>query len=425
MAVAAVPVAALSKSKLLSDWGLSSMGERNRVQVVVVGAGPVGCVAAMLLAQQGIDVLLTEQGSDCAADMRASTFHPPTLEMLEALEITPRLVERGLKAPVYHWRDRRSGEVLAFDLTEISDETRHPYRIQCEQYHLSRMLAERLEATANAEVLFNHRVVYFQQDDRGVSIALETPMEIREVRADYMIAADGASSIVRKWLKAEFDGFTYPEKFLTLSTDEPLEAAIPDLAYVNYVADPDEWLVLLKVPKLWRVLVPTFDQSDNGVLTSDANKNAIFERLIGHGADVRTFHRTIYRVHQRVAKSFRHGRVVLAGDAAHLNNPLGGFGMNSGIHDAFNLVEKLVPILRGTGDAEALARYDRQRRTVTHNFTQQQTIQNMDLMKAGQSEAYRMTRDQMRALNEDDDARRSYLLRQSMISSVRDAAVIA
>ncbi len=78
------------------------MGERSRVQVVVVGAGPVGCVAAMLLARQGIDVMLTEQGADCAADMRASTFHPPTLEMLESLEITPRLIERGLKAPVYH-----------------------------------------------------------------------------------------------------------------------------------------------------------------------------------------------------------------------------------------------------------------------------------------------------------------------------------
>lgn len=401
------------------------MGERNRVQVVVVGAGPVGCVAAMLLARQGIDVLLTEQGSDCAADMRASTFHPPTLEMLESLEITHKLIERGLKAPIYHWRDRRSGEVLAFDLTEIGDATRHPYRIQCEQYHLSRMLAERLEETANAEVLFNHRVVHLEQDDSGVNVALETPMEIRQVRANYVIAADGASSIVRKWLKAEFHGFTYPEKFLTLSTDEPLDATIPDLAHVNYVADPDEWLVLLKVPKLWRVLVPTFDQSENAVLTSDANKNAIFERLIGHGEDVRTFHRTIYRVHQRVAKSFQHGRIFLAGDAAHLNNPLGGFGMNSGIHDAFNLVDKLAPVLNGAASAEALSGYDRQRRTVTHNFTQQQTMQNMELMRAGQSEAYRMTRDQMRALSKDDEARRTYLLRQSMITSVREAASIA
>ena len=378
----------------------------------------------MLLSRAGIDVMLVETGGDCAADMRASTFHSPTLEMLDSLDITPKLIERGLKAPVYHWRDRRSGEVLAFDMGEIADATRYPFRIQCEQYHLSRMLAERLEEASNAEVLFNHRLVHFAQDDSGVTVSLETPMEIRQVRADYMIAADGASSIVRKWLQAEFHGFTYAEKFLTLSTDAPLEETIPDLAPVNYVADPDEWLVLLRVPKLWRVLVPTLDQSDNAQLTSDANKTAIFDRLIGNGADVRTFHRTIYRVHQRVAKSFQHGRVFLAGDAAHLNNPLGGFGMNSGIHDAFNLCEKLVPVLRDGASTETLARYDRQRRTVTHNFTQQQTIQNMDLMRAGRGEAFRKTRDQMRALAQNDEARRAYLLRQSMITSVGEAAAI-
>lgn len=400
------------------------MSERKRVQVVVAGAGPVGCVAAMLLSRQGIDVVLADKGEDCAADMRASTFHPPTLEMLEALDITAPLMERGLKAPIYHWRDRRSGEVLAFDMGEIAEATRHPYRIQCEQYHLSRMLAERLESATNAEVLFSHRLVHFEQDGDGVNVSLETPMEIRQLRADYLIAADGASSIVRKWLRAEFHGFTYPEKFLTLSTDEPLEQAIPGLAHVNYVADPDEWLVLLKVPTLWRVLVPTLDQSDNRVLTSDAFKNGIFERLLGHGEDVKTFHRTIYRVHQRVAKSFQHGRVFLAGDAAHLNNPLGGFGMNSGIHDAFNLCEKLVPVLKGGARADSLARYDRQRRKVTHDFTQQQTIQNMELMRAGQGEAYQITREQMRTLSVNDEARQAYLLRQSMITSIRDAAAI-
>lgn len=222
------------------------MSERNRVQVVVAGAGPVGCVAAMLLSQHGIEVVLAEKGADCAADMRASTFHSPTLEMLEQLDITSKLIERGLKAPVYHWRDRRSGEVLAFDMKEIADATRYPYRVQCEQYHLSRMLAERLERADNAKVLFNHSLVHFEQDEQGVTVSLETPMDVRQLRADYLIGADGASSIVRKWLKAEFDGFTYPEKFLTLSTDEPLEEAIPDLAPVNYVADPDEWLVLLR-----------------------------------------------------------------------------------------------------------------------------------------------------------------------------------
>jgi 3-(3-hydroxy-phenyl)propionate hydroxylase len=401
------------------------MSVAKRVQVVVAGAGPVGSVAAMLLARQGISVALVEAGADCAADMRASTFHAPTLEMLETLGITDTLIERGLKAPVYHWRDRKTAEIIAFDMGELADVTRYPFRIQCEQYHLSRMLAEQVDRTDGAEMLFSHRLIFFEQDEQGVTVHLETPTEVRTLRADYLIGADGASSIVRKLVDAEFEGFTYPEKFLTLSTDEPLHETLEGLAPVNYVSDPDEWLVLLRVPTLWRVLVPVHGIDDDKALLSDANKNAIFERLIGHGEDVTTHHRTIYRVHQRVAKRFQHGRVFLAGDAAHLNNPLGGFGMNSGIHDAFNLCEKLVPVLQGKAGPETLTRYDRQRRIVTQRFTQQQTIQNMELMKAGQSEAYRIVRDHMLGLSRDADARRAYLLRQSMITSLEDAEAIA
>jgi 3-(3-hydroxy-phenyl)propionate hydroxylase len=394
-----------------------------RVQVIVTGAGPVGCVAAMLLARSGIDVVLLEAGADCAADMRASTFHPPTLEMLDTLGMTERLIAQGLKAPIYHWRDRRSGEILSFDMTEISDATRYPFRIQCEQYHLSRMLAEELEKLGGDRVLFNHRLVHFEQDEKGVTVHVETPTSIETIEADYVIAADGASSLVRKWLGTEFDGFTYPEKFLCLTTDTPIEEALPGLAAVNYVSDPDEWLVLLRVPTLWRVLLPANDESVE-YLTSDAKKNDVFDRLVGNGAAVQTFHRTIYRVHQRVAKQFRHGRVFLAGDAAHLNNPLGGFGMNSGIHDAFNLVGKMLPVLAGTAPDESLDRYDRQRRTMTHDFIQQQTIQNMALMRGGQGEAHERQRQKMRDLVANAEQRRIYMLRQAMITSLEQAEAI-
>jgi len=397
---------------------------KGRVQVVVAGAGPVGCVAAMLLARGGVDVALVEAGPDCAADMRASTFHAPTLEMLDTLGMTERLMARGLKAPVYHWRDRRTGEILSFDMTEIGDQTRYPFRVQCEQYHLARMLAEELETLTGGSVLFNHRIVHFEQDESGVTVNLETATAIETIRADYLIGADGASSIVRKWLGTEFDGFTYAEKFLCLTTDTPIEEGMPGLAPVNYVSDPDEWLVLLRVPALWRVLLPALDES-NEHLVSDEKKNDVFSRLVGHGEDVQTFHRTIYRVHQRVAKQFQHGRVFLAGDAAHLNNPLGGFGMNSGIHDAFNLCEKLIPVLAGKASPDTLGRYDRQRRVTTHDFIQQQTMQNMELMRGGQGEAHERQRAKMRALAADPEQRRAYLLRQAMITSLREAEAIA
>jgi 3-(3-hydroxy-phenyl)propionate hydroxylase len=398
------------------------MTTTKRVQVVVAGAGPVGSVAAMYLAMNGIDVVLAEAGPDCAADLRASTFHPPTLEMLDQLNVTAFLMERGIKAPLYHWRDRKSGEIFPFDFGELAGDTRYPFRLQCEQYNLSRRLSERLDEEPNAEVLFNHRMAWFEQDDTGVDIALEAPTEIVRLRADYLIGADGANSIVRKWLGVEFDGFTYPERFLCLSTEQEIRDEIPDLALVNYISDPEEWLVLLKVPSVWRVLVAADGQSEEE-LFSDAMKSRVFGGFLADGESVVTKHRTIYRVHQRVAKSFREGRVLLAGDAAHLNNPLGGFGMNSGVHDAFNLCERLVHVLKH-GDAAMLDQYDRQRRTMTHSFTQQQTIENMELMQGGQGEAHERRRAKMKHLVENDEARRKYLLRQSMISSVKDAAAI-
>lgn len=398
------------------------MTKKMRAQVLVAGGGPVGSVAAAYLAMNGISVILAEAGERAAQDLRASTFHPPTLEMLDQLEITGELMEKGLQAPVYHWRDRPSGEVFPFDLGEIADVTRYPFRLQCEQFHLAEGLARKLESDPRAVVLFNHRVVHIQQDGSGVDVALEATNEIVHVRADYVIGADGASSIVRKWLDIDFEGFTYPERFLCLSTPRELREEIPDLSLVNYISDPAEWLVLLRVPKLWRILVPAREESSETLL-SDGKKSQVFGGFLKDGRSVKTTHRTIYRVHQRVAKRFRVGRAMLIGDAAHMNNPLGGFGMNSGIHDAFNLCEKLVQVINGA-DQELLDRFDRQRRTVTHDFTQQQTIENMEFMRAGQGEAHVRRRDKMRKLTENDEARRDYLMKQAMFSSLADAAAI-
>ncbi|MDE1149959.1 MAG: NAD(P)/FAD-dependent oxidoreductase [Azospirillaceae bacterium] len=389
-----------------------------KTKVIIAGAGPVGTVAAYYLARHGIEVVLLEAGPDCAMDLRASTLHPPTLEMLDTLGITPTLLERGLKAPVYQFRDRGSGDVYSFDMSELSDITRYPFRVQCEQYHLSRLLATKLENEPNAEVLFNHRLVHFEQDSDGVTVTAETPVSLEKVRGDYLIGADGASSLVRKWLGVEFDGFTYPEKFLCLTTETPLEKYIDGLCHVNYVSDATEWLVLLRVPSLWRILVPAGDVSDQ-MLVSDEKKNAVFGGLIGLTDEVKTHHRTIYRVHQRVAKSFRQDRVLIIGDAAHLNNPIGGFGMNSGIHDAFNLCAKLVAAYNG-GDADALlSRFDRQRRTVTHDFTQAQTIKNMEFMREGQAAGHRKRHAEMERLVNDPVARRQYLITQSMFGSLK------
>ena len=388
--------------------------------VLVAGAGPVGAVMAWALHQAGIDVRMVEAAPACPEDLRASTFHPPTLEMLDRLGLLGELLPQGLKAPVYQYRIRRTGEVLAFDLSELADMTPFPFRLQCEQWKLARLVAGRL----GTRVGFSRRVVHFAQAPDAVMIHIETPYAIEAVRARYLVAADGSNSIIRKWLGVEFEGFTYPEKFLTLSTETPLEAHFDDLAYVNYVSDPDDWHVLLRVPALWRVLVAADESMSDAELTSDATKERVFARLIGDPG-VQTRHRTIYRVHQRVATRFDHGRVMLIGDAAHLNNPLGGLGMNSGIHDAINLADKLVRVLQGGADPEVeLPRFGRQRQTVTRTFIQRQTMRNKVMIEADEAGREALF-NEMRQTLADPGRRRAYLARQAMFDSLAEAEAVA
>lgn len=392
------------------------------VQVLIAGGGPSGMVLAYALATKGISVRVLEAAATCLEDMRASTFHPPTLEMMDELGLLPVLEEQGLKAPTYTYHNRQTGKSFSLSVSELGDVTQFPYRLQCEQFKLTRLVAERLAAMPNAEVEFSRRMVHLVQDEGGVTATAEGPFDLKTYRAEYLVGADGANSMVRKWLGVEFDGFTYPESFLTLSTAYPIEKHLPWLSDVNYVADPPGWCVLLRVPGLWRILLPQVDDASSADVLSDARKDKVFRDLLGPDApEIQTEHRTVYRVHQRVAKSFRDGRVVLAGDAAHLNNPLGGFGMNSGIHDAWSLSKKLEAILLQGGDPdELLDRYDRQRRTVTNSFVQTQTIAN----KKAMSENFADREAHLEMLAGDKEARRDYLLTQSMFNSLAHEASI-
>ncbi len=395
-----------------------------QTEVVIAGAGPVGSVAATRLATMGINVIVCETEAACAHDLRASTFHSASIEMLDEIDAAQPLIDRGLKAPVYQMRDRRSGEYVEFDLSEIADYTRFPFRLQCEQHHMSKLLTERLPETANAEVRFNCEVIAIEQDGEGVTTTVRDHGIQKQIRSKFVIGADGSHSVVRKNLGIGFEGFTYDEKFLSLSTRYEIENDVANLAYVNYMSDPEEWLVLLRVPGLWRVLVPADVNDPDELLTGDERVAEVFGRIVP-GKTIETVHRTIYRVHQRVAESFVQGRAMLIGDAAHLNNPLGGFGMNSGIHDAWNLADKLWKILRKDADADVLGIFDRQRRHATREFIQAQTIANKTFIEQGQGETHRARMEQMAAIHANPELRRAYLLRQSMFESLQDAEKVA
>jgi 3-(3-hydroxy-phenyl)propionate hydroxylase len=397
----------------------------HETEVLVAGLGPVGATAALSLARQGIQVAAIEPLANSATDLRASTYHAPTLEILDDLGAAETLFSQGLKAPVYQYRDRQTGEVFSFDMSEIADRTRFPFRIQCEQHRVTANVVDKLKQQPSATVLQGQRVLFVEQNENGVTAYVENANSVERWHAKYLVAADGASSVVRKVLGLQFPGFTYDEKFVCFSTEHPIEEAFENLSLVNYISDPKEWMVVLKVPGLWRILVPAPLELTDEQLVGDAYKNDVFGRMLGRDCDIQTHHRTIYRAHQRVCERFAVGRILLVGDSAHLNSPMGGFGMNSGIHDAMNASEKLVKVLRQGADAEQqIALYERQRQTITREFVQAQTIENTRLMRDGWANARAERSEAMHKLLNDGQARRAYLLKQSMFTSLEQAAAI-
>ena len=392
-------------------------------RIIIIGAGPVGLTAALALARRGIPNVLLAAEPELVMELRGSTFHPPTLDLLDEFEVVPRMIEVGLKAPTWQFRDRESGPVATFDLSLLAADTNHPYRVQCEQWKLMRFLEAELRKLGS-DLRFGHEVTDVRQDDEAVTVTAQTASGPVELAGRYAIAADGARSAMRRSLGVEFDGFTYPELFLIASTDFRFENTLTDIAYVNYIADPLEWLVLLRVPDLWRVLVPAPENADRNKLLSDEYLQDVLQRVVARAQPYHIAHRSLYPVHQRVAQRFRHGRVVLAGDAAHINNPLGGMGMNGGIQDAFNLADKFQEIFAGADD-RLLDRYDRQRRTVAVEAVQQQTHRNQQIISERDPQVRKSSLDQLRRTAEDKQAAREYMLRSSMIASMRRAAEIA
>ena len=397
-------------------------------RILVAGAGPAGLVAAATLAGEGIPVTVIEQERDLPDDLRASTFHPPTLDMLGRFPgVVERLIEQGLICPTWQFRDREKGVIATFEMARLKDDTAHPYRLQCEQWRLTRMLRDILAENPDVRFLYDARAADVAQDADGVTLTVERPDGAREsLRGAYLIGADGARSAVRKAVGIGFDGMTIPEIYLTLSTTFRFDGAMPDLANIAYISDPEEWFVLLRTATLWRVLLPTApaEAADEDRMLAPAR---IEERMQGvwpnpGGYEIR--HRTAYRVHERVAESYVAGRVFLAGDAAHINNPLGGMGMNGGVHDAFNLAEKLTQVWRGA-DPALMERYGRQRRKVALDVVQAQALRNRQILNQREPAARQAYHDELRATAADPAKHRAYLLRSSMIQSLRDLEAVA
>ncbi len=417
-------------------------------RVLIAGAGPVGMISGLALAQAGVPVTVFDSLPDVAADHRASTLHPSTLGMVAALgpgeeNMTARLIGQGILSPIFQFRDRVAGRLvaefdygnlagnLAGDVTgDVAGEVPYPFALQVEQHKTILTAWGIAKDLPDFELLREHTVMDVAQNADGVTVTVATPdgAEMPWL-GQYLIGCDGGRSQVRKALGIDFPGFTWEERFIIVSTHFDFEAA-DGFHYRNYLAHPERWSALIKVPGeenegVWRSLFPAFgDAPDEDVLSEDWIQ-ARYRECFPYDPPYEVLHRNLYMVHQRVAASFHAGRVLLAGDAAHVNNPVGGMGMNSGIHDGLNVAEKLARIWRGEADADIeLARYDRQRRPMATKYVQAQSIRNKELLQETDMAVRQERFDDLAATAADPARHRAFLRNAALYTMIEEANAI-
>jgi 3-(3-hydroxy-phenyl)propionate hydroxylase len=404
-------------------------------RVIVVGAGPVGAVLTLALVKKGIPAVLLEQLPDAAEDQRAASVHPPTVAMLAELGLEKEAFSDapsgGMPAPLFHFRDRATGELYAvFNLGLLADEVPYPFVLQWEQYKLVHAALPYIKASGIAEVRFSTKLTGLEQSADHVDVTvLNQAGEPETLRARYLVGTDGGSSTVRRLAGVPFEGFTYPERFIKIGTTFDLLAANNSFCNRNYFSDPVEWLNLFKVkgygpPGIWRGVFPVpADESDEAAMSPEGVQRRL-QSIHPKSGDYDVPYHALYAVHQRVAATFNKGRVLLAGDSAHVNNPIGGMGMNGGIHDAMNLAEKLADIWFGRAGPEVLDRYSRQRRKAQTDFVQAQTIQNKHRLEEKDPVIRRKHLEELRRVSEDVTLHKKFLYRASLFDSLRSANAV-
>ncbi|MEI7428710.1 MAG: NAD(P)/FAD-dependent oxidoreductase [Betaproteobacteria bacterium] len=393
-----------------------------QMHVVVVGAGPVGVVAAIAAAQKGFKVTLLDAALEVDHNPRAATTHPSTLDFIDQVGLIDEFVKQGLVARYFQFWDRDTkSRVAQFDHDLLKDETKFPFVVQTEQHKLVLMGLKRLDTFTDASYQFGITVTNLAQGSDHVILTTQQDGQTGQIKADYVIGADGGKSTIRKLLNIEFEGYTWPERFIVLTSIHDFEKSM-GCCYRNYFAGSSEWANLFKVTGddykgRWRAVFPArTDESDEEALSDASAQKRIIE--LEEACSLESIvHRNIYNVHQRVAQKFRVGRVMLAGDSSHLNNPIGGLGLNCGIHDAMELVSSLEDIQKGADDTR-LDLYEKRRKTLNVQFIQEQTIANKKRLEEKDPNARKDRLDELRKIESDHALQKQFLMKSSLLLSV-------
>ena len=331
--------------------------------MLVCGAGPVGLVTALKLARAGIRVVVIDSEPAIRDEPRAAVYHSPVVERLQQLELLDDLREIGVLKQAYHYWDIQHTLLGHFSFEVLRPEdTPCPFNLHLGQPALAAVVLKHLLRVPGAEVRWNTKLVGLQQSDDSVTATVETKEGQQQIRARWLVGADGGHSGVRRALNLKLDGVTYPEWFV--ATNVMFDFTEHGYGQSNVVLDPEHWAIIPRIDQtgLWRCTY-----REEGAL-SDAEVRALVpERyaLFAPGlAEIKPEAVSPYRVHDRCAETFRVGRVMLAGDAAHLVNPIGGLGLTGGLLDAFPLSETLIAVIEGRVRDDALDAWATERRRV-------------------------------------------------------------
>ena len=385
-------------------------------QVTIIGAGPSGLTLAWWLVEQGVSVTVLARETAIPRDMRASTFHPATLDLLTESGLAATLIERGTVVPQWQYLIHESGERAVFDMAHLSEVTAHPFRLQCEQFQLTELLAEKLAKEPLCELRLGATLQSVIPGESQVTVQYQSAGEDSVNVCDWLIAADGASSQVRKALGLDVDGQTFPKTSITLVLEYPFEDDIPNLLGGYYVWLPDRHYSLMRLRNTWRLTYSPEQDQDIESALSDAVAQTHIARVSPRASGAAILTRNYYTLHQRCLARFCHGRTLFIGDAAHLNSPAGGMGMNSGIHDARSLADHLVPVINGD-DPLLLERYDRRRRTIAQEEVQRLSARNYARHRETEASKRMLIWNELQEIVSDPVKHRDYLLDAAMIRS--------
>jgi len=345
--------------------------------VVVAGAGPVGLIAALLLARAGVPVTVVEKRAQLSAASKASTFHPPTLAMLDHLGLLEALQGRGQVVDRLQYRTARHGIFAEFPLRDLRGETPFPYRLHIEQAELTALVLDRLHAYPHARVLFATELVGVDVGARTSQAHIRREGRDETLSCPYLVGADGSRSDVRAALNIAFDGEDYPDKVLRVMTTDDLDALLPRIAPVTYLFNEGKSASFLRMADCWRIILRVPSTIDDATaLEADwilARLREVMPDCLHLPA---VMMKDVYGVARRVAASYRNGRVVLMGDSAHVTNTRGGMNMNCGLHDAFAIAPAIAQALR-SGEHDVVASVADERRRVALEMLIPRTDRNV------------------------------------------------